>query len=99
MLVLFLYPANYFNPRTSCEVRRFGKSCETKQTHISIHAPRVRCDRRCQLKRSEEDYFNPRTSCEVRRAGKVGKRMEIKISIHAPRVRCDAFRLTVGMSI
>ena len=56
-----------FNPRTSCEVRRFNDSIVSFQGKISIHAPRVRCDR---LKRAKFKFlhnFNPRTSCEVRR--------------------------------
>ena len=36
--------ATYFNPRTSCEVRRKMEFDQDKFMIISIHAPRVRCD-------------------------------------------------------
>ena len=36
---------------------------------ISIHAPRVRCDREALLLVAGLVYFNPRTSCEVRQDG------------------------------
>ena len=36
-------------------------------SHISIHAPRVRCDRMSGLDSVIGVHFNPRTSCEVRR--------------------------------
>ena len=81
-------PPVYFNPRTSCEVRRLKIAivfCLVKfqsthlvwgatfftgayglPKHISIHAPRVRCDVLRHKHLPETSYFNPRTSCEVR---------------------------------
>src|SRR5699024_1399461 len=57
---------------------------------ISIHAPRVGCDRSRYPQPSSSDYFNPRTPCGVRpwevRQFITGE----DISIHAPRVGCDA---------
>ena len=101
----------YFNPRTSCEVRRyiecpFCKEFVFQSTHlvwgatltsesfdqtwqISIHAPRVRCDRIFLMKTTLYMYFNPRTSCEVRLDSVGAMIYDIFISIHAPRVRCD----------
>ena len=57
---------NYFNPRTSCEVRHCVHQLSFRCSNISIHAPRVRCDHK-KIEKSEMNYyFNPRTSCEVR---------------------------------
>ena len=56
-----------FNPRTSCEVRRHFQIRHAKRHCISIHAPRVRCDRLFWCQAGLRLYFNPRTSCEVRR--------------------------------
>ena len=56
---------------------------------ISIHAPRVRCDKMTSGKWSTTHYFNPRTSCEVRQARNTCRAHAEYISIHAPRVRCD----------
>ena len=56
---------------------------------ISIHAPRVRCDKKnCRIHNTVY-YFNPRTSCEVRRKKMKKINVNVYISIHAPRVRCD----------
>ncbi len=57
---------NYFNPRTSCEVRLSGTTSFICIYYISIHAPRVRCDLRACIRRIGYLNFNPRTSCEVR---------------------------------
>ena len=58
---------------------------------ISIHAPRVRCDKLLTLKLRTHYYFNPRTSCEVRPDVPRLAALFTRISIHAPRVRCDFF--------
>ena len=42
--LLFPDYENYFNPRTSCEVRRRINCFHPSVIIISIHAPRVRCD-------------------------------------------------------
>ena len=89
----------YFNPRTSCEVRRTTKSHTMVTKKISIHAPRVRCDR---IERTDSELirdFNPRTSCEVRPVVKGTCRCHDIISIHAPRVRCDTKFIDLAFSI
>ena len=79
----------YFNPRTSCEVRRHNKQsvffyCIFQSTHLVWGAtqndPRII---------TAIFYFNPRTSCEVRRFIPFFYCNIFWISIHAPRVRCD----------
>ena len=60
------YFKHNFNPRTSCEVRRTNNLSAILPLTISIHAPRVRCDRSKNGNTRQSDYFNPRTSCEVR---------------------------------
>ena len=40
----------YFNPRTSCEVRLVSSAFLQFPDCISIHAPRVRCDRPCRFR-------------------------------------------------
>ena len=56
---------------------------------ISIHAPRVGCDKPQTAKRSTRHNFNPRTPCGVRPALRHALFEAGKISIHAPRVGCD----------
>ena len=55
-----------FNPRTPCGVRLCSTSRTTMATPISIHAPRVGCDRTRPPRDWEDCYFNPRTPCGVR---------------------------------
>ena len=82
----------YFNPRTSCEVRR---TIETKfqiLTDISIHAPRVRCDLDEIVDKLDSQIISihaPRVRCDV--VVKISISKGMIISIHAPRVRCDKF--------
>ena len=80
---------SYFNPRTSCEVRRTSPGQWRK--NLQNFNPRTSCEVRLCLKRMQKihTYFNPRTSCEVRRVEKVKDIVWRLISIHAPRVRCD----------
>ena len=82
----------YFNPRTSCEVRRFvsflylSTAIEFQSTHLVWGATGGQC-----VEQYAGGDFNPRTSCEVRRFGNPLGYGSIGISIHAPRVRCDIF--------
>ena len=56
----------YFNPRTPCGVRRVVSVGVHIAPPISIHAPRVGCDRfRCSHSCNRQN-FNPRTPCGVR---------------------------------
>ena len=64
--------------------------------HISIHAPRMRCDE----KGTDEDVKKvlisihaPRMRCD---AAGVGLGSAVKISIHAPRMRCDCLSCICG---
>ena len=81
--------SDYFNPRTSCEVRPAYLDVFQEVKDISIHAPRVRCDSPLSPKKTDKKDFNPRTSCEVRRQALCLDNGIRHISIHAPRVRCD----------
>ena len=56
---------------------------------ISIHAPRVGCDRRITIRNEVQKYFNPRTPCGVRLLSDLFHFYQQPISIHAPRVGCD----------
>ena len=56
-----------FNPRSSCEERRFCRSHRAPLGIISIHAPHARSDSFFVRKRRRGGYFNPRSSCEERR--------------------------------
>ena len=69
---------------------RVCKSIDVWSLNISIHAPRVRCDRMVNNIVLPDLHFNPRTSCEVRHAVIICIKIPIYISIHAPRVRCDS---------
>ena len=60
------FRGEYFNPRTSCEVRLLSEYKKVQEENISIHAPRVRCDRDNRRLAEWILNFNPRTSCEVR---------------------------------
>ena len=79
---------NYFNSRTSCEVRRYrGYAMTTTFNFNSRTSCEVRHDIRELILHGEN--FNSRTSCEVRRdlvrlAGEYPL-----ISTHAPLARCD----------
>ena len=54
-----------FNPRTSCEVRRFPPSADPTKHNFN---PRTSCEVRqaAEIAQYEFCHFNPRTSCEVR---------------------------------
>ena len=56
----------YFNPRTPCGVRRSGPPCWRLCGQISIHAPRVGCDKYLTKSIQVPKDFNPRTPCGVR---------------------------------
>ena len=56
----------YFNPRTPCGVRRHPAWKTPAGRKISIHAPRVGCDREKTAGLQCERDFNPRTPCGVR---------------------------------
>ena len=89
---IYLNYLTYFNPRTSCEVRLVAICAVDKLYRISIHAPRVRCDKKIRAISLHAEHFNPRTSCEVRLSPSAGLTTSAVISIHAPRVRCDLLR-------
>ena len=59
---------------------------------ISIHAPRVGCDRLEIRHHQRATYFNPRTPCGVRHNVFALSDVLGIISIHAPRVGCDGRR-------
>ena len=59
-------PCRYFNPRTPCGVRLPVRCYCELCGHISIHAPRVGCDRRGWQSPPDPPDFNPRTPCGVR---------------------------------
>ena len=71
-----------------CDVR--GAKLESVPTFISIHAPRMRCDRIFDWSKQSRINFNPRTSYEMRRLIFVWFVHQRFISIHAPRMRCDS---------
>ena len=50
-------PSPYFNPRTPCGVRRSSTLVSQPSHAISIHAPRVGCDRRCCDDRLSHERF------------------------------------------
>ena len=83
----------YFNPRTSCEVRRTdGLSFDVTLT-ISIHAPRVRCDNN--LYGTLINLITFQSTHLVWGATFLSTAIisVYNISIHAPRVRCDIVTL------
>ena len=55
-----------FNPRTPCGVRRERQRKLSTKVNISIHAPRVGCDRGRCTRQTASSNFNPRTPCGVR---------------------------------
>ncbi len=57
---------------------------------ISIHAPRVGCDKNHPMSSMSRDYFNPRTPRGVRPHRVPYVSILLVISIHAPRVGCDS---------
>ena len=61
------YPSEYFNPRTSYEVRRIPEQESGVGVVISIHALHTKCDKFRREIRPPGQHFNPRTSYEVRR--------------------------------
>ena len=82
--------SNNFNPRTSYEMRLAKVEFAHGAKSISIHAPRMRCDRPFAVPMSKWSNFNPRTSYEMRRGYLVDLIKWLNISIHAPRMRCDS---------
>ena len=78
-----------FNPRTPCGVRPGMRIHQLLSGTISIHAPRVGCDKLLYLRIFIKIYFNPRTPCGVRRRLIRYTHRNNSISIHAPRVGCD----------
>ena len=56
-----------FNPRTPCGVRHSAPSGPLYRRCISIHAPRVGCDKLAPHNKGGPYDFNPRTPCGVRR--------------------------------
>ena len=59
-------PLRRFNPRLSCERRRFGIGGQLRGADVSIHASRVRGDWMHCSRYSCRACFNPRLSCERR---------------------------------
>ena len=55
-----------FNSRTPCGVRRSHAPTHHRQPAVSIHAPRVGCDKETQTKIPATSSFNSRTPCGVR---------------------------------
>ena len=78
-----------FNPRTPCGVRLHCVKSGLLLSRISIHAPRVGCDRGGYRLPGICTDFNPRTPCGVRLLEVIGRTERTNISIHAPRVGCD----------
>ena len=62
-----ILPRGYFNPRTPCGVRHQAHHPVPCTHPISIHAPRVGCDKIFVQSVRKIPYFNPRTPCGVRR--------------------------------
>ena len=58
-------------------------------TTVSIHAPRVGCDKLAPCPRLAQPCFNSRTPCGVRRLTELDPDIKVTVSIHAPRVGCD----------
>ena len=58
--------SSHFNPRSSCEERRYRVSTRQDARTISIHAPHARSDGQQRGLISTRWYFNPRSSCEER---------------------------------
>ena len=78
-----------FNPRTPCGVRREFHSSFSRSPIISIHAPRVGCDRVPDegSKQLIISIHAPRVGCDEFVV--IGVCFIYRISIHAPRVGCD----------
>ena len=76
-----------------------GRGYQRQAYPISIHAPRVGCDRPHRTASPGPSDFNPRTPCGVRlsRSGLIDQ-LEY-ISIHAPRVGCDSWTRVSAASI
>ena len=67
----------------------YGAAHPQRPRHISIHAPRVGCDKSLPTPSATTSNFNPRTPCGVRLPGCAAALRPQVISIHAPRVGCD----------
>ena len=80
----------YFNPRTPCGVRPSFTSRMRMTAGISIHAPRVGCDRcsGCPCRVTSISIHAPRVGCDNASAE---YQNQVPISIHAPRVGCDCY--------
>ena len=80
-----------FNPRTPCGVRH-GSGRWQARRQISIHAPRVGCDREDGVildEGGEISIHAPRVGCDV---FPPLQDHDLVISIHAPRVGCDGYK-------
>ncbi len=78
-----------FNSRTPCGVRLVCKKSASQLWGVSIHAPRVGCDKRKVTLKRKQPRFNSRTPCGVRLSALGYQAIESRVSIHAPRVGCD----------
>ena len=77
-----------FNSRTPCGVRRTYSAKPLPPTSVSIHAPRVGCDRSLVYTSTYllVSIHAPRVGCDI---VKIIKACFWTVSIHAPRVGCD----------
>ena len=78
-----------FNSRTPCGVRLVCKKSASQLWGVSIHAPRVGCDKSKVTITRKQPRFNSRTPCGVRLSALGYQAIESRVSIHAPRVGCD----------
>ena len=78
-----------FNPRTPGRVRHAGRNRVIPIRPISIHAPRVGCDKwfRRNFEKWPISIHAPRVGCDRAELNKIN--ILEAISIHAPRVGCD----------
>ena len=81
--------SSYFNPRSSCEERRFVlPRQETSTIFQSTLLMRGATEDKAQVS-AERGDFNPRSSCEERLAIAYAVMAKFDISIHAPHARSD----------
>ena len=87
---MFIYRADGFNPRTSCEVRRRGEYSSLVTYGVSIHAPRVRCDGdgKTDTPAMQVSIHAPRVRCDLR----LRRREEARHCFN-PRTSCEVRRL------
>ena len=85
------YRAENFNPRSSCEERRWS---DVGRAYIRANFnPRSSCEERLattSCMAAAVSNFNPRSSCEERRRRRGGTQCHPAISIHAPHARSDS---------